>query len=175
MCQILEEYADTGILDVNAADTRRRTALHFASVHGNFAIAYILLDHGANPNKQDVIGNTPLHLAVCSSKLDIVILLLKNGANVNMSDYTGRTPIQLARSKLSLLSKNCKTLPTVNLKLESTKISIMLGHYFDNLNSGEKKAEIDVFKERLEARETNEEIEKDVNDLLKCLDVWSIS
>lgn len=51
----------------------------------------------------------------------------------------------------------------------------MLGIYFDKLNSDEKRAEIDVFKERLETRETNEEIEKDVNDLLKCLDEWSIN
>ena len=140
------------------------------------SIAYTLLDHGANPNQQDVNGNTPLHIAVCSSKLDVVILLLKNGADpVKVSDRSGRTPLQLAKAKLSIMSKCSKTLPTVNLKLESTKISIMLGIYFDKLNSDDKKAEIDVFKERLEARETNEEIEQDVNDLLKCLDEWSIS
>lgn len=162
-------------VNVNAFDERKRTALHFASCNGNFAIAYALLDHGANPNQQDGNGNCPLHLAVCSSKLDIVILLLKNGANCNIGDNSGRTPLQLAKSKLALMSKNSKTLPTVNLKLESTKISIMLGIYFDKLNSGEKRAEIDVFKERLETRETNEEIEKDVNDLLKCLDEWSIN
>lgn len=50
----------------------------------------------------------------------------------------------------------------------------MLGIYFDKLHSEEKRAEIDVFKERLETRETNEEIEKDVNDLLKYLDEWTI-
>lgn len=139
-------------------------------------IAYALLDHGANPNQQDIIGNTPLHLAVCSSKLDIVILLLKNGANCNASDNTGRTPLGLAKSKLSLLSQslaNSKQLPTVNLKLESLKISIMLGIYFEKCKH-DKKSEIDLFKERLEKRETNEEIEQDVNDLLKCLNEWSI-
>ena len=51
----------------------------------------------------------------------------------------------------------------------------MLGIYFDKLNSDSKKAEIDLFKERFETRQTNEEIEQDVNDLLKCIDDWSIS
>ena len=138
--------------------------------------AFALLDNGANPNQQDIIGNTPLHLAVCSSKLDIVILLLKNGANCNASDNTGRTPLQLAKSKLSIMSQslaNSKMLPTVNLKLESMKISIMLGIYFEKVKK-EKNSEIEVLKERIETRETNEGIEQDVNDLLKCLNQWSI-
>lgn len=53
------------------------------------------------------------------------------------------------------------------------KISIMLGIYFEKVKN-EKKPEIDVFKTRLETRETNEEIEQDVNDLLKCLNEWTI-
>lgn len=30
-------------------------------------IVKILLTRGANPNRQDSLGNTPLHLAVCSA------------------------------------------------------------------------------------------------------------
>ncbi|KAJ6216750.1 hypothetical protein RDWZM_007907 [Blomia tropicalis] len=171
-------------VNVNACDERKRTALHFAACHGNFAIAFLLLDHGANPNQQDVIGNTPLHLAVCSSKLDLVILLLKNGANCNASDNSGRTPIQLAKSKLSIISQSLQSnkdqqIPMINYRLESMKISIMLKIYFENMTienkkNEEKKTEIDIIKERLESHETNEDVEKDVNDLLKCLNDWSI-
>ena len=61
----------------------------------------------------------------------------------------------------------------VNFRVDTMKISVMLAIYFDQCQI-EKKAEIDEIKERLEVHETNDEIEQDVNDLLKCINDWSI-
>ncbi len=55
MCQALLEG-----VDVNAADEKRRTALHFAATKGNLAVLKMLLDHGANVDSRDALGNTAL-------------------------------------------------------------------------------------------------------------------
>ena len=39
----------------------------------------VLLQHGADPNQKDAIGNTALHLAACTSNIPMVTLLLKSG------------------------------------------------------------------------------------------------
>ena len=140
--------------------------------------------NGADPNVQDVVGNTPLHLAVCSSNLDMVILLLENGANCTSSDKNGRTPIHLARSKLLYMSRSFNerkiglqststNLPE-KFKPEVVKISTMLGIYFDKCKIDKKRTDMDVFKSRVETSKTTQEVEKDVNDLLQCLEDWAL-
>nr|XP_046919764.1 ankyrin repeat domain-containing protein 54-like isoform X2 [Dermatophagoides farinae] len=178
-------------INVNASDERKRTALHFASVRGYNDIAWLLLINGADPNTRDVVGNTPLHLAVCASRLDMVILLLKNGAICTSYDNNGRTPINLAHSKLLYLSKSLEKRRIIlsssseqssstgesleKLKLEIMKISIMLQIYFEKCKSdAEKCINMDIIKNRVEQSQTSQEIENDVNDLLKCLQDWSL-
>lgn len=57
-------------------------------------IVKVLLTRGANPNKQDSLGNTPLHLAVCSASSYnfnmVVRILLQNGARVSICDRSGK-------------------------------------------------------------------------------------
>lgn len=151
--------------------------------------------NGADPNPHDINGNTPLHLAVCSSKLDMVILLLKNGAICTSSDNNGRTPINLAHSKLLYLSKSLEKRRIIlsssssssssiesvessleKLKIEVMKISIMLGIYLEKCTKidSNKLVNMDLIKNRVEHSQTSQEIENDVNDLLKCLQDWAL-
>ena len=50
--------------DVNSrGGTRRRTALHYASLHDHVEVAKLLLETGANEFTRDVGGYTPLNLS----------------------------------------------------------------------------------------------------------------
>ncbi|OTF79615.1 hypothetical protein BLA29_007836 [Euroglyphus maynei] len=188
--KLIKQLLQSQRINVNACDERKRTALHFASVRGHNDIACLLLMNGADPNTRDINGNTPLHLAVCSSKLDMVILLLKNGAICTSSDNNGRTPINLAQSKLLYLSKSLEKRRNISssssssteiesslekLKIEVMKISIMLGIYLEKCKADtDKRINMDLIKNRVEHSQTTQEIENDVNDLLKCLKDWAL-
>jgi ankyrin repeat protein len=50
-------------VDVNAADDKRRTALHFAATKGSIPVLRLLLSSGANVDSRDALGNTALSVA----------------------------------------------------------------------------------------------------------------
>jgi len=58
--------------------------------------ARVLLELGADINKQDVNGNTPLHQA-CRDRADpgLIEFLIANGANVGISNSQGQTPYDI--------------------------------------------------------------------------------
>ncbi|XP_028393851.1 ankyrin repeat domain-containing protein 54-like [Dendronephthya gigantea] len=103
--EMVERLIGEGV-KVSCADTKKRTALHFAASKGDVAIVQVLLSHGANPNLQDINGNTPLHLAACASHIKIVTILAEHGANVNALDECGRSPLQLAFARLRLIEED---------------------------------------------------------------------
>jgi ankyrin repeat protein len=65
---------------VDAADPRRRTALHGAAVSGHVKVMKVLLDHGADVRLKDHQGQTPLALARAKGHTDVVALLKQHGA-----------------------------------------------------------------------------------------------
>ncbi|CAG8505940.1 4663_t:CDS:2 [Ambispora gerdemannii] len=68
----------TPIPDINRADDKGRTPLHFACAGGHIDAVKLLISRGANVNADaDVVGNRPLHLAVISNKLECVVTLLE--------------------------------------------------------------------------------------------------
>jgi serine/threonine-protein phosphatase 6 regulatory ankyrin repeat subunit B len=87
--------------EVNAEDEDQATALHLAFNHRDLKIAPVLLDHGANPNAENNLGETPLHRLLKYNyfgedlHLNTVQLLLESGANPNVRDKDGVTPLQL--------------------------------------------------------------------------------
>lgn len=76
--EMVERLIGEGV-SVSCADSKKRTALHFAAAKGDVVIVRTLLSQGANPNLQDVNGNTPLHLAACASHIKIVTMLVEHG------------------------------------------------------------------------------------------------
>ncbi len=72
------------------------TALHRAVMHGDAALARLLLDNGADPNCQDWSGKTPLHHAVAKNK-QLVKVVLAFAPDLGMPSREGETPLQCAR------------------------------------------------------------------------------
>ena len=86
-----------GGADANAAQGDGMTALHWAAIHGDAALAEMLVVAGANLRATTRIGGfTPLHLAAQSGRGTVVAPLLKGGAPVNGLTSTGATPLMLA-------------------------------------------------------------------------------
>jgi len=93
--QMLEDGAD-----VNAcAPGSSWTALHAAAGEGRANIVEVLLEHGADINRQSDRGNTPLHLAALWGRNEVVKLLLASGADVTIRNDEGQTPKELAQSE----------------------------------------------------------------------------
>jgi ankyrin repeat protein len=82
--------------NVNAQDSRGRSALYRASAEGKIQAMTLLLDKGANPNVQANDGSTPLLQAVTYGRLGAATLLLSRGANVDLADASGNTPLMVA-------------------------------------------------------------------------------
>jgi ankyrin repeat protein len=73
------------------------TALHWAALQGDGALAEMLLVAGANAQATTRIGGfTPLHLAGQNGRAAAVAALLKGGAEVDARTSTGATPLMLA-------------------------------------------------------------------------------
>ena len=83
--------------DVDAAAGHHGgTVLHRAVIHGDDALASLLLEHGANPNRQDWSGKTPLHHAVAKNR-KLVELVLAFSPNLALESRDGETPLQYAQ------------------------------------------------------------------------------
>ena len=61
------------------------------------AIAQLLLDAGADPNKTNFNGSSALMFAVLFGKTNLVNLLMQYGANPNLQDGNGNTALYHAK------------------------------------------------------------------------------
>ncbi|XP_032502582.1 ankyrin repeat domain-containing protein 54 isoform X2 [Phocoena sinus] len=124
----------------------------------------LLLDHGADPNQRDGLGNTPLHLAACTNHVPVITTLLRGGARVDALDRAGRTPLHLAKSKLSILQEgHSQCLEAV--RLEVKQIIQMLREYLERLGRHEQRERLDDLCTRLQMTSTKEQVDE-VTDLL---------
>lgn len=94
---ILTALIDAGA-DVNVRNVSREwTLLHYAAEHSNLKAAAVLLEHGAEVDARDKVGQTPL----MSSDLHLTRLLVANGADVNAQELNGNTPLHHAAGWLA--------------------------------------------------------------------------
>jgi ankyrin repeat protein len=92
---LLEHHADAKSSDKDFC----RTALHYASQHGEVAIARVLLTNGADANARDSDNETPLHWATNDG---VVRVLLEYGSDPNARNTADRTPLHAVMMGLEL-------------------------------------------------------------------------
>lgn len=146
-------------VNICAADSKRRTALHFAAAQGNEQTLQILLENGANPNAKDLNGNTPLHLAACTNQLKIVTLLLEAGASANAADFSGKTPLDLAYSRLKVLhvDENIREQPSIYCE-EVKQVIALIKAYMLRLGNQEAEETLDNMSSILGRSTTTKEV-----------------
>jgi ankyrin repeat protein len=98
--------------DINSANTRGWTALHYAVENMLVDAVRFLLENGANANQGDAGWQTPLHVAVDVDKdygthqyaiegkfppAKLTALLLDCGADPNAETKNGKTPLTMAK------------------------------------------------------------------------------
>jgi ankyrin repeat protein len=84
-------------LDVNAAQGDGTTALHWAAIKGDAAMAQMLIVAGANVRATTRLGSyTPLYLAAKGGYPDVVAALLAAGADAKAVTANGTTPLMIA-------------------------------------------------------------------------------
>jgi ankyrin repeat protein len=82
---------------INLQDKEGRTALHLAAYAGQVSSVAALMEHKADPEVQEYVGQmTALHLAVSQKHSGVVQVLLEKGANPNPEDKNGNTPLLIA-------------------------------------------------------------------------------
>ena len=87
-------------LDVDALDSRGRTALHYCASLGHEKFLDLLISAGADPN----LG-TPVFLACERKHWGVLEALVKAGANVDVLDDAGRTLLACAESTYDMQHK----------------------------------------------------------------------
>lgn len=154
LCKLIDDGVDP-----SCADSKGRTALHYAATHGNEAIVKTLIEHNANANARDLNGNTPLHLAACSNQVKIVTLLLRGGTDINALDYTGRTPFDVAVSRLRMLQSNDSVRAVQSTYRDEVKQIIdMLKEYMYQTGLKNEQKELEDLCQRLSSTTTVEQV-----------------
>jgi ankyrin repeat protein len=89
--------------DIHGLDTRPQVAgangrrpLNFAALQNDTAMIELLLELGADINRQNRSGFTPLHHAVEAEALEALALLVERGADTTIENGRGLTPGQYA-------------------------------------------------------------------------------
>ena len=72
------------------------TPLHIASLTGHLDVVRLLVQDGADKDKESNDGETPLFIATAEGHLEIVRLLLQEGADKDKGDNSGETPLFMA-------------------------------------------------------------------------------
>ena len=91
-------FSKAGPSVINQRNKGGATSLHIACREGNFEIAKILIDNGANVNIVDNEGWSPLMRASLAGKEEIVEILLKGGAKAQLLNSLNESALVHATS-----------------------------------------------------------------------------
>uniref|UniRef100_A0A8D2PAI7 Ankyrin repeat and death domain containing 1B n=1 Tax=Zosterops lateralis melanops TaxID=1220523 RepID=A0A8D2PAI7_ZOSLA len=89
-------------VNINAVDTLKRTALHFAVAGGHVSVVDFLLHHKARVDMADQHGLTVIHLAAWTGNLDIMRKLVKAGADQKAKNEDGMNVLHFAAQSNSI-------------------------------------------------------------------------
>jgi len=96
--EVMEFLLSSGV-DKNERDAEGNSALMWVvSSDGSEELMEALVDHGANVNLQNFVGETALYLACARGLEDKVEYLLDNGADVHIANLDGATALHAAAS-----------------------------------------------------------------------------
>ncbi|KAL4886149.1 ankyrin repeat-containing domain protein [Aspergillus karnatakaensis] len=88
-----EAFLNAG-MDVNAADSQGRTALHFAAENDDVAQIALLVERGCNVEAKNAKGETALHVAARYDRCRAAKYLVNTvGANLEARNSAGLTPV----------------------------------------------------------------------------------
>ena len=94
--EVMEFLLASGV-DKNERDADGNSALMWVvSADGSEDLMDALVDHGANVNMQNFVGETALFTACARGLEDKVEFLLENGADAHIADLDGATPLHAA-------------------------------------------------------------------------------
>ncbi|MBS0606227.1 MAG: ankyrin repeat domain-containing protein [Verrucomicrobia bacterium] len=94
-----EDLSDAGwitSLYIDAQDSAKRTALHYACLCGDSDSVKLLIDAKANIHAKNQWGQTPFYLACFNGHSDVVKQLIAAKANINEKYITGTTALHAA-------------------------------------------------------------------------------
>ena len=97
--ELVEFLIEAGA-DVNVRDTRKWTALHFASQEQDTVLVERLIEAGAEVNATDDFGNSVIARAVISFRGngDVIRILLAQGADIDTKNDRGISALDTARN-----------------------------------------------------------------------------
>jgi ankyrin repeat protein len=72
------------------------TALSYVVMKPHLELVWLLLAHGADANRADLMGMTPLHYAVLGGDMTCVMRLIEHGANPFAINCKGQSAIDVA-------------------------------------------------------------------------------
>ncbi|VDI65961.1 oxysterol-binding protein-related protein 1/2 [Mytilus galloprovincialis] len=100
----------------NQKSNRGWSPLHLAVYFGHTAVAKLLLEHDADVNIVNSVGDTPLHRAAYTGRHEAVTLLVQHKADIHVINAEGFSPKDVARNKdinkLLEAAENHRTLET---------------------------------------------------------------
>ena len=82
---------------INLRDKFGQTPLHYSA--GDFKVSNDLLENGADPNLQDIMGNTAFHLwyRSCEGVLATASLVEKYNFDTSIKNNDGKTYLQMGK------------------------------------------------------------------------------
>ena len=115
-----KESLDSGRIEVDAADDDGVTLLHAAIDRCREDVARLLVNAGADVNRQDRWGNTPLWRAIyhAPATASIIELLLERGADPTAENHHDVSPIELAHRTAGDDEELARLLPALDAAAE---------------------------------------------------------